>query len=76
MNAYKKRLNELNGLGYDAILIGYGLCSNGTLNITSKYTPLVFLKPMIVLHFSLGSRKRYREIFNQFPVCSGLHRAG
>ncbi len=63
----QKKTNELDGLGYDAILIGYGLCSNGTLNITSKYTPLVFLKAHDCITFFLGSRKRYREIFNQFP---------
>jgi len=63
----QKKIDEVDGSGYDAILIGYGLCSNGTLNITSKYTPLIFLKAHDCITFFLGSRNRYRKLFNQFP---------
>ena len=62
----QKKIDEIDIQKFDAILIGYGLCSNGTLNITSKYTPLVFVKAHDCITFFLGSREKYREYFNQF----------
>ncbi|HOL20358.1 MAG TPA: DUF1638 domain-containing protein [Candidatus Hydrogenedens sp.] len=63
----QNKIDELDKANYDAILIGYGLCSNGTLNITSKQKPLVFIKAHDCITFFIGSRKRYRELFDQYP---------
>jgi hypothetical protein len=53
--------------GYDAILIGYGLCSNGVQGIVARDIPLVIVKGHDCITFLLGSKERYREYFDQHP---------
>ncbi|HEX3026917.1 MAG TPA: DUF1638 domain-containing protein [Clostridia bacterium] len=52
-------------LGYDAILIGYGLCSNGPVGIRSGRYPLVIPRAHDCITLFLGSGHRYRELFDQ-----------
>jgi hypothetical protein len=51
---------------YDAILLGYGLCSNGIVGLQCRNTPLVIPKGHDCITFLLGSKERYREIFNSY----------
>ena len=51
----------------DAILIGYGLCSNGIAGIVARGTKLVVMRGHDCITFLLGSRQRYREYFDAHP---------
>ncbi|MBX7260003.1 MAG: DUF1638 domain-containing protein [Candidatus Hydrogenedentes bacterium] len=52
---------------FDAVLIGYALCSNGIVGLTARHTPLVFLRGHDCITFLLGSKERYREYFDAHP---------
>lgn len=49
---------------YDAIILGYCLCSNGVVGLHSKKTPLVIARGHDCITLLLGSKKRYRDIFD------------
>ena len=51
----------------DAILIGYGLCSNGIEGVVARNTPLVVVRAHDCITFLLGSKERYREYFDAHP---------
>ena len=51
----------------EAILIGYGLCSNGIVGITAREKPLVIMRGHDCITFLLGSKERYREYFDAHP---------
>ena len=51
----------------DAILIGYGLCSNGLEGIVARDTPLVAVRGHDCITFLLGSKEHYREYFDANP---------
>ncbi len=50
--------------GYDAIVLGYGLCSNSILGLSSKLLPLVVPRCDDCIAIFLGSYKRYLDLFN------------
>ncbi len=52
---------------YSTILIGYGLCSNGTMGITAGKKRLVIARGHDCITFLLGSKERYREYFDSHP---------
>ncbi|MGH7142787.1 MAG: DUF1638 domain-containing protein, partial [Planctomycetota bacterium] len=52
---------------YDAILLGYGLCSNGIAGIEARRTPLVVVRGHDCITHLIGSRQRYREYFDAHP---------
>ena len=51
----------------DAVLIGYGLCSNGAAGIRARNKPLVFMRGHDCITFLLGSKELYREYFDANP---------
>ncbi|MCE5257020.1 MAG: DUF1638 domain-containing protein [Spirochaetaceae bacterium] len=51
----------------DAIVLGYGLCSNGTSGISAGETPLVIPRAHDCITCFLGSRERYRGYFDRKP---------
>lgn len=53
--------------GYDAILLGYGLCGQATAGLQSRSIPLVIPRAHDCITLFLGSRTRYLEQFNQTP---------
>lgn len=71
--------NELGGNGegispypeedFDAILIGYGLCSNGIVGLHSRKHTLVIPRGHDCITFFLGSKERYRKCFDELPGC-------
>ncbi len=63
----QQAIDEADDEGYDAILIGYGLCSNGTVGITAKKTKLVVMKGHDCITFLLGSKERYKSYFSSHP---------
>jgi hypothetical protein len=53
--------------GYDAILFGYGLCSNGLVGLAAGKTRLVLPRAHDCITLFLGSRQRYLEYFQDHP---------
>lgn len=49
---------------YDAILLAYGLCNNGTLGLHAKI-PIVLPRAHDCITLLLGSKEKYLEYFNQ-----------
>lgn len=52
---------------YDYIIIGYGLCSNGIVGISSSRIPLVIPKGHDCITLLLGSKERYSGYFDSHP---------
>jgi hypothetical protein len=50
----------------DAVLLGYGLCGNGTLGLSCR-VPLVIPRAHDCVTFLLGSRQRHEEYSQKFP---------
>lgn len=51
----------------DAIVLGYGLCSNGVVGLTAGEIPLIIPRTDDCIGIFLGSQKRYLELFRQYP---------
>lgn len=54
------------GRDFDAILLGYGLCSNGVAGLSSKKYTLVVPRTDDCIALLLGSYKKYREYFDSY----------
>ncbi len=52
---------------YDALLLGYGLCSNSTAGLMAQDVPLVLPRAHDCITLYLGSRARYEEEFFSQP---------
>lgn len=52
---------------YSAVLIGYGLCSNGIVGIRACDKKLVIMRGHDCITFLLGSKERYQEYFEHYP---------
>ena len=52
---------------YDAILIGYGLCNNGIVGLSSSDKPLILPRAHDCITLFLGSRERYLDYFQNNP---------
>ncbi len=50
----------------DAILLGFGLCSMGTVGLTSKKYPLIIPRSHDCITLLLGSHERYRKLFDEY----------
>jgi hypothetical protein len=51
---------------YDAILLGYGLCNNGTLGLKASI-PIVIPRAHDCITLLFGSKERYRQYFDAHP---------
>ena len=52
---------------YDAILLGYGLCGNGTAGLKARSIPLIIPRAHDCCTIFLGSRQAFLEHFGQNP---------
>ncbi len=52
---------------YDAVVMGYALCSNGLVGLAAGSIPLVVPRAHDCITLFLGSRKRYLEYFETHP---------
>jgi hypothetical protein len=63
----KRRLTEylaaIDEHSYDAILLGYALCSNGIAGLSANIIPLVVPRAHDCITLFLGSRQRYKDYF-------------
>lgn len=55
------------GQGYDAIVLGYGLCGKATEGLQAKEIPLVLPRAHDCITLFLGSRERYQQEFESHP---------
>ena len=53
--------------GYDAILLGYGLCNNGLDGLRARNIQLILPRAHDCITMFLGSRQRYRDYFDANP---------
>jgi len=63
----QKRLDATPAGKYDALLLGYGLCSNILAGLRATHTPLVLPRAHDCITFFLGSKERYQEFFTSHP---------
>lgn len=54
-------LNSVDSEKYDFILLGYGLCGNGILNVTHSKIPVVLSKVQDCVPLIIGSKERHSE---------------
>jgi hypothetical protein len=52
---------------YDAVLMGYGLCSNGLIGLAARRVPLVVPRAHDCITLFLGSKERYLDYFQTHP---------
>ena len=52
---------------FDQIVLGYGLCSNGVIDLKTRSLPLVVARCDDCISLFLGSADRYRELFRKYP---------
>jgi hypothetical protein len=58
-----ERTQDIQGRAYDATLLGYGLCSNGVVGLSSEI-PIVIPRAHDCITVLLGSKERYQEYFD------------
>jgi hypothetical protein len=63
----QEQIAAASGKPFDAILIGYGVCSNGIVGLRADSIPLVIPRTHDCITFLLGSKERYREYFDKHP---------
>jgi|SRR5436190_16566134 len=63
----QRRIHEVPAGKYDAILLGYGLCSNMLTGLTTRHTLLVIPRAHDCITFFLGSKERYQRCFAEHP---------
>lgn len=62
----QEAIDQLDGK-HDAILVGYGLCSNGICGLHAAKSDLIFMRAHDCITFLLGSRQAYRQFFDDNP---------
>jgi hypothetical protein len=63
----QQEIREADELNYDYVLLGYGLCSRGTADLSACGTPLVIPRAHDCITLFLGSRDRYQKEFVDNP---------
>ena len=53
--------------GYEAILLGYGRCNNGLVDVEARDLPLVIPRAHDCITFFFGARAEYQRWFEQHP---------
>lgn len=59
------QIDAMVGQGYDAIVLGYGLCGKATEGLIARDVPLVVPRAHDCITLFLGSRERYQHEFEQ-----------
>jgi len=61
-----QRVNDIRSDPYDATLLGYGLCSNGLVDLECKI-PMVIPRAHDCVTLLLGSKEKYKAYFDTHP---------
>ncbi len=65
--ALQEEIDSTEASGYDAIVLGYGLCSRGTAGLTARSVPIIIPRMHDCITALLGSRARYNREFGSHP---------
>jgi hypothetical protein len=65
--AIQKRIEAVPAGKYDAIVLGYGLCSNILVGLATPHTRLVIPRAHDCITLFLGSKERYQHCFSERP---------
>ena len=63
----QQEIDATTSLGYDAIVMAYGLCGRATAGITARDVPVVIPRAHDCITLFLGGRERYKQQHEQFP---------
>lgn len=63
----QQRIDAADGLGYDAILVGYALCGRGTEGLRAGQTPLVLPRVHDCIGLLMGGHRAYLAYFEDHP---------
>jgi hypothetical protein len=58
-------IDRVDSAGYDAVLMGYGLCGNGAAGLVARAVPLVIPRVHDCIALLMGSRRRYQDYIEQ-----------
>jgi len=61
------RVDEVSADGYDAIVMGYGLCGQAVAGLTARQIPVIIPRAHDCITLFLGSRERYTREFEDNP---------
>jgi len=60
----QQAIDEADSFRYDAVLLGYGLCGNGLVDLRSRATQVIVPRAHDCITLLMGSRLRYRSYFD------------
>ncbi len=63
----KEVLAAVDESGYEAVLLGYALCSNGLVGLAARTIPLVAARAHDCITLFLGGKERYLDYFLKNP---------
>ena len=63
----QERIDAVPNGVYDAVVLLYGLCGQGTLGLTARHVPVVLPRAHDCITLFLGSKERYLGYFNAHP---------
>jgi hypothetical protein len=63
----QKRIDAVPAGKYDAVVLGYGLCSNILAGVQTSHTKLIIPRAHDCITFFLGSKERYQTCFSEHP---------
>ncbi|MGD0896313.1 MAG: DUF1638 domain-containing protein [Thermoguttaceae bacterium] len=63
----REALDAVDESKYEAVLLGYGLCSNGLVGLRARSIPLVVPRAHDCITLFLGSKERYLDYFVSHP---------
>ena len=66
-SALQEQIEQAEGRGYSAVLLGYGLCGNGTAGLRAGSIPLVIPRVHDCIGLLLGGPERYQVQYDQAP---------
>jgi hypothetical protein len=63
----QEEIDGADGEKYEMVVMGYGLCNNGTIGLRAGRVPLAIPRVHDCISFFFGSRERYRQYFDEHP---------
>jgi hypothetical protein len=66
-NTLQAKIDALSGLGYDAVVLAYGLCGKSTLGLVARDVPVIIPRAHDCITLFLGSREKYQSEFENKP---------
>lgn len=63
----QERIDAADGCGYDAVLLGYGLCGRGTEGLRARSTRLVLPRVHDCIGILMGGHRTYQAYFEEHP---------